>query len=1093
MTTQLRRCECLVRFILLVAFVAGLATVNSLGQGTATLIGTVKDQSGAVVVDASIRLLHKPTGTERSVVSNQSGVFTAELLLIGEYKIEASKAGFKTLIQDGLILNTGDRKSLDLVLDIGSVGQQVTVTGAGSLLQTQSSEVSNVITGEKITELAVNGRNFITLATLTTGVSNNLPDQPAVGVIGGIDGLNIGGMHGSYLRVTVDGAENQNTGSYVQLTTYPALESLAEFQILTSNYSAEYGGAAGGGQIMTVTKSGSQNFHGSLYEFLRNDAFDARNFFSPTVTPLKYNNFGWTLGGPLFIPGKYNQSKTKDFFFFSQEWRRIRTSADVRTRAPNANEINGDFSNTLSAFTGQPLVLMDPSTGQPFQNNQIPQPRINLNAQLLLGLWPSPNFADPNNKLVNLFAHSSAPVNARQETIRWDHNISEKHRIMVRYIQDSNVTTSVPVQWSPDSLPNLKTVMTNPSKSAVIRYTALISPTLLNEASFAWSRQIVNVALEGPFAKPPGLTIQELFPENRANRAPDTYLAGWANFSTGSFPWANNANALTWTDTLTLIRGSHSIKLGGLFLHNYRDESLFGSTQGAYTFSGQFSGDAVGDMLLGMPASYAEADVQPVGHWNFNQIEGFAQDDWKASRRLTLNLGLRYYYWGPFEERQHRMTDFDPSHFDPQKAATLDSTSGQILTQPDPLNGLVLAGQNGAPNNLYGGKYLNNVSPRLGFAWDLIGTGKTVIRGGFGLGYYHSEGAFLLTSNPPYQSQQTVNTPNFDDPSQGSAAPIFPPSLQTLMGYWSPRVAQWSVGVQHQIAQNLVAKAAYVADRGWRLPIRQDINQPGRVSGFDFDPNINPGTLALNSFRPYQGYGSILQAVDRARSDYRSLQFSVEKRFSAGLQFNAGYTWSLARGIGGGRNGSVESYAVQDAYNLEGEYGPLAWDRRHVLVANYIWQLPFLKNGKGFVRKAVGGWEISGIVLAQSGAPSTAGLAFPNLGLTRRATITGSIKYPKKFNEWFDPSALSKPAAGFFGDSSLYSIYGPGMINWNVSVFKNHQITETTNLQLRFEFFNVLNHTNWTNVDTNLGSPTIGTVQGARDPRIIQLGARLSF
>lgn len=236
-----------------------------------------------------------------------------------------------------------------------------------------------------------------------------------------------------------------------------------------------------------------------------------------------------------------------------------------------------------------------------------------------------------------------------------------------------------------------------------------------------------------------------------------------------------------------------------------------------------------------------------------------------------------------------------------------------------------------------------------------------------------------------------------------------------------------------------------------------------------------------------------MNAVDSARSDYRSLQLSLERRFAAGLQFNAGYTWSLARGIGGGRNGSVEAYAVQDGFNIEGEYGPLAWDRRHVFTANYIWELPLLRGSRGFAQKALGGWEISGIVLAQTGPPSTAGLAFPNLGLTRRATVNGPIKYPKKFDQWFLPDALEKPDPGFFGKSSLYSIYQPGMLNFNVSVFKNFLMTETANLQLRFEFFNIFNHTNWTGVDTNLGSPRIGTVNGARDPRIIQLGARFTF
>ena len=1074
------------RFLMLAGVLFPASTVMSvdlLGQGTAALVGTVTDASGAIVPATTINLSHGATGLDREVMSNASGIYTAELLQIGQYRVEASKTGFTTFIQEGLVLNTGDRKTLDIRLEIGAVDDEITVTSAGPLIQAASGDISDVITGEQITELAVNGRNFVTLATLTTGVSNNLPDQPGVGVIGNTGGLNINGMHGSYLRITLDGAENQNTGSYEALISYPALDSIAEFRVLTSNYSAEYGGAAGGGQISTVTKSGTTDFHGSVYEFLRNNEFDARNFFAPTVRPLRYNNFGWTLGGPIV--------KNKDFFFFSQEWRKTRTASQLRTRVPSERERNGDFSSTLSAFTGQLLVLKDPETELPFPNNTIPAARINNNAKLLLDLWPLPNFVDPNNKFINTFTASSAPIDVRQEIIKWDHNFTANHRLMLRYIQDENTTTSVPVQWSATNLPHLKSVMSNPGRNVVVRYTAVISPTLLNEFSFTWSRGVVDVSLVGPFEKPAGLTIKELFPENRANRAPNLLVGGWANVHTGGFPWGNNSNQLTWSDTVTRISGNHSLKVGAYWLYNYRDESLFADTQGSFTFTGQFAGDAVGELLLAKPARYSEADFQPIGHWDFNQIEMFIQDDWKVAPNFTLNLGLRYYYWSPFEEREHRMTSFDPAKFDAAKAATLDPVSGRLLTQPDPLNGLLLAGQNGVPDTLYGGNYLNNVSPRVGFAWDFIGNGKTVLRGGFGMGYYHPEGTFNLTSNPPWQNQQTINLPSLDDPAGGIPAPSFPRAMQILQGYWSPRTAQWSVGIQHEVAANFMAEVAYVGSKGWRLPIRGDINQPGRVEGFDYDPRINEGALALDSFRQYPGYGWLSRAVDTARSNYHSLQLSLMKRLFAGLQFNLGYTWSKAEAAGGGRNGSAEAYATQDNYNLEAEYGPAAWDRRHVFVADYIWELPFLK--KGTVGKIFGGWQISGITLAQTGAPSTARLAFPNLGLTTRATVNGPIKYPKNFNQWFLPDALEKPGPGFFGKSSLYSIYQPGMINFNMSVFKNHRINESVNFQLRFEFFNLFNHTNWTNVDTALGSPNIGKVNGARDPRIIQLGARVSF
>lgn len=1066
-------------------------------QNTGAVVGTVKEATGAVIPGAAVKITNLGTGIARETKSNDDGRYVAESLPVGDYEITAEVTGFKRFAHKGIKLNVADRLSIDIVMEVGAVTEVVTIVGGQPVVQTETGAVNYLISGDQVTELAVNGRNFVQLAQLVPGATSvSRADQIGVGVTGS-KGVAFNGLGQGYSGWLVDGAQNTDVGNQNSLSTYPAMEAIGEFAILSSNYSAEYG-TTGGANVLAVVRSGSKEFHGSVYEFFRNDKLDARNFFAPTRAPLRYNNFGYTLGGPFYIPGKYNTGKEKTFFFWSQEWRIIRRGVTVQAQAPTDAMRRGDFSELLdpnNPFTRSTVQIMDPATGQPFSGNVIPAGRINANARTLLDqLIPLPN---RGGQALNFVASPSVPTNFRQELIRGDHHFNERVQLMVRYIQDTFDDTPVTTLWTGSAFPTVNATIASPGKNLVTKLNYAISPKTFNEFNFNVAANKIDIALNGPAARS-GSGIAEIFPENRADRVPNlSFSQGWGGINVGSWPWNNKNQVYTWSYLLGHIAGPHSLKMGGHYQWQIKDQDAFGPTNGNFNFSGTFTGNAIADFLLGRPNSYSELDVQRTGRYRYHQYEAFLQDDWKVSPRLTLNLGVRWFGIPHIFERDNAVTTFVPERWSASRAPIVNPDGTIVPGSGDVLgNGIVQAGD-GIPRGMVK-DYWNTFAPRFGFAWNPWGDNKTVIRGGYGIGYYRVEGndIYDFVNNPPFARTVNITNPPLDNPGGGAAAPPRPISLFSYdFEYKVPTAQTYSLGIQRELFKDAGLEIAYVGSRGTHLDHARNINQPLRTGPFDFDPRLNTNAISIEALRPFIGWSTIRQAENTGSSTYHSLQVNFDKRYSDGLKFQAAYTFSRAIGDVFGSDGRSVNALPQDSYNMRAERGLLGFDRPHNLVINYIYELPFFKGRNGLLGRVLGGWEISGITTFSSGPAASPGISTGRNGLATRPDLVGSLPIvgPRTVEQWFNTAAFAEPAPGFFGNAGRNIIREPGTHKWDMSFFKNNRITESVNLQLRAEFFNIFNHTNFNGINTTFGSGSFGRVTSARDPRIVQLGLKLGF
>ncbi len=1066
-------------------------------QVSGAITGTVYDSSGAPVQNAAIVLRGGENGIERQSKTDGAGRYGFELLPAGKYDLEASAPGFKKSLRQGLGLTAADRLQINFNLELGEQSTTVSVTASEPLVQSETGQVSYSISTQQITELSLNGRNFLSFQQLIPGAARTAGDEQGVG-FNSAKGFAIDGLREKYTGVMVDGIRNTDMGSNNTQLTTPGQETLSEVKMLVSNYSAEYS-SSGGAEMVLTTRSGTTQFHGAAYEFVRNNAFDARNFFDQSNAPLRYNNFGWRLGGPVFIPHLYNRDRNKTFFFFGEEWRRTRTASILTAATPTTAMRSGDFS-AEAARLGQPIL--DPTTGLQFPNNQIPAGRINKNASILMNqLFPLPN--SPNTGFLNYSDDAKTSENYRQELVRVDHNFSDKIRLMFRFVHDSWQNSVPTTLWQTSSFPSVSSVLNVPSKNIVGRLTTVINPTLLNEVSFSYtndygSQSSYAVNLQGNYLRPSDLNIGRLYPlpAGRPDVVPNlNFNGGWGSISTGYYPWWAKNEYYDVHDVATKIWGAQTLKFGGEYMWtNTPDMSqAYPSVNGLFNFTGAFTNDPIADFLLGDPYSYQELHGYRTSTYHFQQLEAFVQDDWKASSRLTLNLGLRYYYIPHAYEQNNQISVFRQNLYNPANAPVVLPDTSLVPNTGNPLNGIATAGQDGVPKGLVK-NYPWTFAPRFGFAYDLTGTQRTVLRGGYGTDYYRVEQNDTqgLVGNPPFSSIQTVFNPPLDNPAAGTPGAAHTPSLTTLdPNYKHPTIQNWSFGIQHQLASETLLSVAYVGSRGTHLDRGLQLNYPYPQAGYDFDPRLNLNTIPIELIAPYRGYSAITMYENTASSRYNSLQVELQKRFSNGFQYQVVYTFSRAMD-------DADDFGAlpQDPFNLRREWSLANFDRTHMLVFSYIYDLPFFKNSsRGFLRSTLGGWELTGITTFQSGQPVDLGLSGGNIGLaTRPDVVAGSkLSYPKTVAQWFDTSAFAAPAYGFYGDAGRNLIRGPGIEKWDVSLFKNFSLAERAKLQFRAESFNLFNHTNLWNVNTTLGSGNFGQVTSARDPRILQFALKLEF
>ena len=1136
------------RVILLVCVLLGFCAVQAFAQ-EATIVGTVTDPSGASVANAAIKIANTDTGQVRQVPTNSEGQFVAPGLQIGHYTVRAEAAGFKAAEEKGLVLAQGDRARVDLKLEIGNAQQSVTVEATAVAVQAESGEISDVITGSQVSQIAANGRSIYSLAALTAGASSNMPDYQQATSVGANSSISFNGLRDSHNLYMVDGGEDLDRGGAGTISVMPSIDAISEFRQLTSNYSAEYG-LSSAGTMTLVFKSGDKDFHAGAWEFMRNEDLDANSFFRNLNGQAKglnrLNNFGFNVGGPVFIPNVYNKQRNKTFFFYNMEWRRQLQGGSLNTTVPLTSEYGGVIPTTFNGkatvihtpyacqvssavaqkFQAAGLALSGCTGGSPdatkavnFPNNTIPTSLLDPNAQILLkaGIFPAPTsgtqFSGGNN----------APTNVREEIVRIDHHFTDKFWLFGHWVDDSVAQTYGTSMWSGDNVPSAANTFGNPSYSGVIHSTYAISPTLLNELAFNYNGNRINILPLGVVAQPTGFNVPRLFAgTNALNRIPAISLGGatGTNYTLNWMPWTNKADDYQVRDDFSWTKGAHQLKFGASWALYKKVQTYFADTQGQFGFNGNYSGNDFADFLLGMANSYSEDGYQGMGHWDNKSYALYVQDNWKVSSRLTLNLGLRWDGIPHTYEESAQSANFYPNLYKTANQAIILS-NGSISpatpglgTSPLPalagysfyLNGVGIAGQNGIPSGLVNSAW-DNFGPRIGFAYDLTGKGNTVIRGGFGVMFERIQGNDMYNgaTNPPYGATVSFNNVSFSNPKlslltgQTLVAPITVNSITGLnqTDYKAPTSNQYSIGVQQALGKDSVLSVAYVGNQNRHQQAYTEINLPAT----SLLPALINGTINYNSVVPYLGFNSIKMSGNDMNSHYNGLQINFHSRMGQNLSLQAVYTYSKAMDPDNSSDAG-DMNAVSNPYNRNYDLGPSPLDRRNVALVNFIYKLPILRgpNTNSVLKATLGGWEVSGIVMMESGLPIDITLGGPQSSNgvdngTNRPNVSGNVSYPQTLAQWFNPGAFSSPTIGSWGSLVRDSVYGPGRDNWNVSLFKSFTFSEErgSRVELRLETFNLFNHTQFKDVSSSFSSSNFGSVTSTYDPRTIQLGAKLYF
>jgi Carboxypeptidase regulatory-like domain/TonB-dependent Receptor Plug Domain len=994
--------------------------VTLFAQDTASITGTVSDSTAAAISGAQVTLTSQEHGISRSASSNASGDYLFAALPIGSYNLTVSAPGFKKYQSAGIILRVAQKARVDVAMQVGAANTEVTVQGStAAQVETQSSDLGGTVTGKEISQLELNGRNFTQLITLVPGVSNQTgQDEAGVGVSGSV-AFSVNGGRTEYNNWEMDGGDAMDNGSNTTLNVYPSIDAIAEFKVLTSNYGAQYG-RNGSGTVEVETKSGTSSFHGDVYEFVRNDIFNATPEFQTSVPAYKKNDFGFTIGGPVFIPGHYNTSKQKTFFFWSEEWRREVVPANgffSVTTVPTLPERGGNFSDVCPAAGGTvdaanyPNCPVNPQTGGYFPGNQVPiGDPTTVNS--LLAMIPSPN-SGPNA----WFATPSLPTNWREELFRVDQNINDKVRATFRYIHDSwDQDYPVPLWTSGTSFPTIQTNFNGPGVSMVARVTAAVSPTLLNEFVASYTTDHITTSLIGPWQRPSGFPPIGIYNNGFGGKVPGISLSGGQyNFAEdpGYVPNGplNSNPTFTFRDNVSKSIRGHNLQFGVYVVNAHKNEI----PQPSYGVNGFLSftpsstvttGNPFADLLLGNVDTFTQEQAALKMHEQYNIVEPYFQDDWHVTPRLTLNLGLRISFFGTYSEKNNLAWNFDPARYVPGDSS-VDPNTGLVIGNP--FNGWVNCGvTSGVPSGCINNHWWNP-APRIGFAFDPLGNGKWAVRGGYGIFFEHTNGNEANTEsleqyNINTQTSSVVNVAGYANlnPSLlgGGTTPLSFVSIPSK-AVW-PYMQQWHFDIQHDLGRNTIANVAYVGSGGVHLTRSYEYNQmhsvpagqnpytPGQVisqndcNSVSIDPTSGMATATVNGnttsggwannlavacgnnanpYLPYAGIGSITRKDQTGSSNYNALQASLRHSIG-GLQLSAAYTYSHSIDDSSDYNDS----GFVDSYNLNAYRASSNFDERHIINIGYVYDLPFFK-GKGLANRFLGGWQWSGITDIESGTP----------------------------------------------------------------------------------------------------------------------------
>ena len=1012
------------------------------------IVGTATDASGALIPGVTVTVSNPTSGETYTDVTGRSGDYTFDTLIPGIYTVHAEAAGFRPITVTGITLQVAQTARYDLTLQVGSAAATVTVSASAPVLSLDTSDVGQVITTKQILELPLNGRNYVQLASLTNGVLlQNTTESGGPQFIS--DGNRV--VQNSFL---IDGVESriQREGGYgINLS----IDAIQEFKIFQNSFSAEYG--RGSAILDTVLKSGTNAIHGSAFEFVRNSAFDARNYFDTTgsIAPLRLNQFGGSFGGPI--------KKNRLFYFLDYEGQRVAQSLTEYTLVPTQTILSGNFA-------GLPPVI-DPTTGQQFPNNQIPATRISQ-----YGKAATPYYPAPNSSAVAGYNYSGTvpnPTTMNQGIAHIDYIVGAHDRISGHYVQfDYDVTSS-------SLLPYNGTEAYSHALNIAGQWIHTFNASLLNIVTYGYAR---TNTLEGPYplsdtSAVGAFGLQNLSPSPDTYGPPYTAPAGYGAFGTSPYePYGSTDTDNQFDDQVVYTKGRQAVKVGVDFrLYGWNDLG-YATQNGLYQFNGQYSHNAIGDLLLGLP-DYVYVDQLGPGYsyeyyTNNGEDSYYVQDDIRVSQSLTVNAGLRYEYVQWPKERNNQFAEWD-------------FQTGQLVFACHGIPCRV------AP------PYYNGWSPRLGFAF--APTKKTVIRAGTSImnGNFRQWEVSLFHFTPPFVYEYFLNNgipaPTFSTATLWPVVPTNPQDINfnlVTVDYQNPdkvlpRYYEWNLNVQQEVLPNLLVQVGYVGNRGVHLPVRYDANAPIAIN--------------IQAPRPYPAVGFVSGNASAGWSSYNALQVKAERRYSSGLAFLGTYTWSRNLGI---RN--YDNYTTFNFYDLRTSFGPVQ-NIPQVGTISFNYELP-VGSGKPFIGDVskvvngfIGGWQVNGIISFASG-DSLDAYSNVNNGQGNRAgngpNCVGKPNLPsgqRSITHWFNTAAFQAPAEATYGNCGIGVIYGPGSQDWDLSLFKTTHIGDRAALQLRFEGFNTFNHPNFGSPDTTVGDTTFGVINSALPGREIQLGAKLIF
>lgn len=1131
--------------LLLIWATQGFGQVNS-----SSLSGTITDSSGAVIPGATVVLHNDATRQEYSAVTNGAGVYTFTTIVAGVYTVRATAKGFQSVVQQGTHVDPSIGSRVNLTLVPGSNTTTVTVQANANVLQTESASVGQLVTSEQVKSIQLNGRSPIYLSQLEPGVSRNAPISSFNFSID-YSGPIINGARSNESLLTLDGAPMIRTRGNGTQIGVADIDTISQVQILTTSYPAEFGGTSGG-LIQQIPRSGTSNFHGSAYEYLRNSFFNANTWernasdqpaLSDHPPAFRFNQFGWSVNGPVIIPHIFNSSRTKLFFLAAQEYLRYRETLTQTGIVPTELMRQGNFSELLqnNIFYQKPVQLVDPSTGTSYAGNIIPTGDLSPNGIGLLNVYPLPNAV---NSSYNWQGSAPSPQNQRKDTLVLDYVPSDAHHLRFVLLNYS-YNTIIPFQSNFTNLPQVSNL---PDQVAILHYVWTINPRLVNEATLSASADHSDVTdglSSGLYDRTRyGINYPYLFPAAQKtipNKFPNIDIANFTTMNGGPYP--SHSGGVIWNlaDNLTKVVGNHTLTFGALWQRpdeNNNDQiSVSGSTAPGATSNqnGQFiftdtrqghptSGAAVANAALGLFDTYGEIGQRSYTIFQSNVYEMFGQDQWRATPKMVLEYGIRYSILEPYSAKWGNQSVFDPRSYSPASAPTVNPITG-YASGGDPYDGVVIPGdhfsssaQGHVPASILNGQYQSlfrgygpgysktiwtDIQPRFGVTYQV--TPLTVVRAGAGrfvqrLGI---SDAVQLGGNPPFQDSETVTAGVVDNPG-GVGANAFPLALYSqAYNFPNPGAWSWNATVEQDIPKLATLTVAYIGRRGLHLSQLENINQlrPGTIQA-------NPNVIAPDALRPYQGFSSILQDTNAGSSIYHSLQLNLKRRMTKNVLFGVAYTWSKSMDYGSG-----PYYELPNYYDPGADYGPSDFDIRNIMVVNYVWNIPYASSaGNALVRNTLGNWQISGVTQMQTGEPLqiSTGDDFAGVGpgsgtqlwvMTRKPNMARQFSGNGNSGYWFDPTAFAQPAPGTFAPRGTRNeIYGPGFQSWNAALLKNFHVLpghENNLLIFKAEAFNFTNHPNLDSPQTNPTSGTFGevTTKGSTYPsdREWQFSLRYQF